>query len=206
MTNASREEKHLSMVNSHLSLPNSSERPYGPLPRRERGFTLIELILVMALLALSAAMVAPSLTKFAHHRRAADAATDILAFTRFRPRSGRGAKECPTVYVDHVSLRIGLTAQRGGNFVQLATSLGRNDEPPRRRVRRVGTPLLDGTRTRIARRSTIMSISIPTAVTTRPRWSVDRPRRQRLSGSTARFPPEPFHLSRTLAAGQQVVP
>jgi prepilin-type N-terminal cleavage/methylation domain-containing protein len=53
----------------------------SPTGRGDGGFSLLELILVMGLLALSAAMAAPSLARFARHRLAADAVSDVLALT-----------------------------------------------------------------------------------------------------------------------------
>ena len=50
---------------------------------RSRGFTLIELILVMAIMAFFAAMIAPSLVAFATNRANNNAATMILALTGY---------------------------------------------------------------------------------------------------------------------------
>jgi prepilin-type N-terminal cleavage/methylation domain-containing protein len=50
---------------------------------RGRGFTLIELILVMAIMAFFAAMIAPSLVSFATSRANNNSATMILALTGY---------------------------------------------------------------------------------------------------------------------------
>lgn len=64
---------------THATRPD----PSGVRRARGRGFTLIELILVMAMLLIVISVAAPSLSRFFHSRRVDAEAQRLLALTRF---------------------------------------------------------------------------------------------------------------------------
>ena len=60
--------------------------------RSAEGFTLVELIIVMTLLAIVAALSVPSLSRSMRQRNLDEEATRLLALTEYRAKFG-GAKE-----------------------------------------------------------------------------------------------------------------
>ena len=92
---------------------------------RLRGFTLLELILVMVIVCTAFAVAAPSLRGFSLGARTKDAATQILALTQWaRSQAVVNAR----VYRFNINPQIGtywLTAQDGQGFLSLGTEFGR---------------------------------------------------------------------------------
>jgi type II secretion system protein H len=92
---------------------------------RTRGFTLLELILVMVILSTVLAMAAPSLRGFFASRRSHDTAAQILALTQL----ARSQAICEgTIYRLNFDARQStywLTAQQAGVFEKLKTEFGR---------------------------------------------------------------------------------
>lgn len=80
---------------------------------------------MLAILSLGAALVAPSLMRFARHQNAMDAAADLLALTRHaQAQAVRDGAPCRL----HVAPETGmywLTHQRNGGFAALADSFGK---------------------------------------------------------------------------------
>jgi len=87
------------------------------------GFTLLELILVLALIGTVLSMVAPSLWAFCRARETADTAGRILALTQYARSQavteGRALRLC----VDNDACW--LEAQEGGAFAALTSEMGR---------------------------------------------------------------------------------
>ena len=89
------------------------------------GFTLLELILVLALIGTVVAMVAPSLRIFCRARETADAAARVLSLTQYA-RSQAVAEGRPfRLCVDDQASTCWLSAQRAGAFVELECEMGR---------------------------------------------------------------------------------
>ena len=99
------------------SRPREDERP-------RRAFTLLELIIVLALVGLLLALAAPSLRGFVASRETAQAAGQVLAMTQF---AGSRAVAQGTVYrlnIDPAAHCYWLCAQQGSEFVDLDCQLG----------------------------------------------------------------------------------
>lgn len=93
--------------------------------RRSRGFTLLELVLVMMIICVVLAMAAPSLRGFFASRQTADEASRIVALAEFA-RSQAAAQGSPhRLNLDTESGRYWLTVQVGGAFVDLPSEFGR---------------------------------------------------------------------------------
>ena len=92
---------------------------------RTRGFTLLELILVMVILSTVLAMAAPSLRGFFVSRRSHDTAAQILALTQL----ARSQAICEGIIyrlnLDTRQSTYWLTAQQAGVFEKLKTEFGR---------------------------------------------------------------------------------
>jgi len=89
------------------------------MPRRDNGFrttpafTLVELILVMALLAILLALVAPSLSRSSRARKLENEAARLLALTEYA-RSEAVSQGVPTtVWIDPAGKRFGAEARAG---------------------------------------------------------------------------------------------
>ena len=61
-----------------------------------RAYTLLELVLVLAIIAATLAMVAPSLSGFARGRRPEEAARKFVSLTRLGAQSGGDRRRLPT--------------------------------------------------------------------------------------------------------------
>jgi prepilin-type N-terminal cleavage/methylation domain-containing protein len=98
---------------------------------RFRGFTLLELILVMVILSTVLAMAAPSLRGFFASRQSQDAAAQILALTQF----ARSQAVCEgTTYrlnFDTDEATYWLTSNRNGAFEELGVEFGRVFDLPK---------------------------------------------------------------------------
>jgi len=89
------------------------------------GFTLLELVLVMVVIGTVLGMAAPSLRGFFESRKAADAASTLVALTQFA-RSGAIAEgRIYRLSLDEAAGTYRLSAQEGGAFVALNSEFGR---------------------------------------------------------------------------------
>ena len=99
-----------------------------PRPRQPRGFTLLELVLVMVIRAGSLAIAIPSLRGFLSGSRARDAVSQIVSLAQYaRARAAADA----TVYRLNVDgAGYWLTMQQGEAFVPVGTEFGKRFELP----------------------------------------------------------------------------
>jgi type II secretion system protein H len=105
-----------------------------------RGFTLLELVLVLGLVGVLLAMVAPSLKGFFGSRQTADAAAQVLALTHM---AGTRAVTQGSVYrlnIDSQSNTYWLSMQQAGEFVDLGCEFGRRFQFPEGTTVTVRTP------------------------------------------------------------------
>jgi type II secretion system protein H len=85
----------------------------NPRVRRERGFTLVELILVMVLLLIVAAMVAPRMSSFFRGRALSSEAQRLLSLTHYA-QSRAVAEGVPVLlWIDPRNSRYGIDIQNG---------------------------------------------------------------------------------------------
>ena len=94
-------------------------------PTRPAGFTLLELILVLAVLAIAAAMAAPSLRQFGRGRGAGDCAAQIVALTHYARTQAVTDGAVYRLNLDPASGTFWLTVQRAGFFESLGNEFGR---------------------------------------------------------------------------------
>jgi prepilin-type N-terminal cleavage/methylation domain-containing protein len=97
---------------------------------RGAGFTLLELIVVLGLVAVLLGLAAPSLRGFFASRQTADAAAQMLALTQL---AGTRAVAQGTVYRLNIDLTSGtywLTVRQAGTFVDLSCEFGRRFQLP----------------------------------------------------------------------------
>jgi prepilin-type N-terminal cleavage/methylation domain-containing protein len=101
--------------------------------RIARGFTLLELVLVMLLLTLILGMAVPSLRGFANASRARDAQSQLVALAQYA--KARAAAESRAYRLNTDGESYWLTAQEGEDFVETGTDMGRTFSlPPDTRV------------------------------------------------------------------------
>ena len=81
--------------------------------RHSRGFTLVELIAVMALLAAIFGIVAPALSPFFSGRRLHDEARRFLGLTRYAREQAISLGETMVIWIDLRERTYGLKAQNG---------------------------------------------------------------------------------------------
>lgn len=110
--------------------------PTGPSKRTTRGaspraFTLLELILVLGVMALSAAMAAPALSRFSRGRQTVDAAAHLLAVIHYAQNQAVITASPYRLQLDPTTGKYWLAAQRDGAFARLATEFGRDFELPK---------------------------------------------------------------------------
>jgi prepilin-type N-terminal cleavage/methylation domain-containing protein len=98
------------------------------LRRQPRGFTLIELILVMTIIVIAAAMVAPSMMAFANGRNNNNTATLIVSLASYARTQSISEGRTYRMNVDSGKGVIQLTAGSAGVFTQLTNDYG--DEFP----------------------------------------------------------------------------
>jgi len=95
-----------------------------------RGFTLLELVLVMVIMCTVLAMAAPSLRGFFASRQTADAAAQIAALTRFARAQAVAEGTTYRFNLDTETGKYWLTMQAGGVFAALPTEFGRSFSLP----------------------------------------------------------------------------
>jgi type II secretion system protein H len=89
------------------------------------GYTLIELVLVMALLTLVAGLAAPSLRNFVRGRESGEAARQFIAVAQWARSQAVTRGEVYRLNVDAASKTYWLTVQRDGKFDSLGEEFGR---------------------------------------------------------------------------------
>jgi prepilin-type N-terminal cleavage/methylation domain-containing protein len=89
-----------------------------------KGFTLLELILVMVILSTVLAMAAPSLRGFFASRKTDDTAAQILALTQFARSQAISEGIVYRLNFDTRERTYWLTAQQAGMFEELKTEFG----------------------------------------------------------------------------------
>jgi prepilin-type N-terminal cleavage/methylation domain-containing protein len=93
-----------------------------------RGFTLVELILVMVVICIVLAITSPSLRGFFASRQTADLATNFLYLTKYARSQAIVQGRPYRLNVDNGTFW--LTAQENGNFVALGNDMGRRFDLP----------------------------------------------------------------------------
>ena len=91
---------------------------------KDKGFTLLELIMVMVILPTVLAMAAPSLSGFFGSRQTHDTAAQILALAQLARSQAISEGIVYRLNFDTVERTYWLTAQRAGIFEELQTGLG----------------------------------------------------------------------------------
>ena len=97
---------------------------YKRQPDKKRGFTLLELILVMLILSTVLAMAAPSLRGFFGSRKTHDEAAQILALTQLARSQAISEGIIYRLNFDTRERTYWLTAQQSGTFEKLKTEFG----------------------------------------------------------------------------------
>ena len=111
-----------------------------PTARRLPGFTLLELIVVLALVAVLLGLAAPSLRGFLGSRQTADAAAQVLALTQLAGTRAIAQGNVYRLNIDLQSNTYWLTMQQGGMFVDLNCEFGRRFQFPEGTTVRVEAP------------------------------------------------------------------
>jgi type II secretion system protein H len=91
---------------------------------QSRGFTLMELILVLAIIGIAAAIVAPSLTSFAAGRSNQDAGTLIMSLAGYARTQSISQGRTYRLNVDTAKNQVWLTAGSAGVFSSLTDEFG----------------------------------------------------------------------------------
>ncbi|MCX5662298.1 MAG: prepilin-type N-terminal cleavage/methylation domain-containing protein [Planctomycetota bacterium] len=105
-------------------------RPGAAASARRRGFTLFELILVLAVLALMAAAITPSLGRFTRGRRTTDAAGQMLAVIQYAQERATQTAWPHRLVVDAQGGSYHLTARQAGSYEAVANEFGRKFDMP----------------------------------------------------------------------------
>jgi len=92
-------------------------------PREHPGFTLLELVLVLVVMATILAMAAPSLRGWSHGAQLRDAGEQFLAVTRWA--RAHAISEAQIHRMNVGPSRYQVTIQDGQNFVQIGSEFGR---------------------------------------------------------------------------------
>jgi len=95
-----------------------------------RGFTLLELIVIMAVVGVLLGLAAPSLKNFMHARETANTADEVLALTHLASSRAAAQGTPYRLNVDEQAGEYWLTMQQEGQFVDLGTEFGRRFEVP----------------------------------------------------------------------------
>ena len=113
------------MVNaSNILHPASGARRRRSFTPR-RGFTLLELVVVMLILTVMLAMVAPSLSGFGRGRQAEQAAANILALARWAREQAISDGRVYRLNFSPQDQTYWVTAAAGGGYETLAVDFGR---------------------------------------------------------------------------------
>jgi type II secretion system protein H len=95
-----------------------------------RGFTLLELVLVMVIMCTALALVAPSLRGWSHGAELRDAADQFIAMTRHARSEAVSNSTTYRMEIDPQAGTYKLKQQSGQRFVELGTSWGKAFELP----------------------------------------------------------------------------
>lgn len=98
--------------------------------RRASAFSLLELILVMLVLALAAALSAPTLSRFARGRETADAAAHLLAVIQYAQDRAIATASPHRLYVSAETNSYHIASRRDGAIAPLAEEAGRTFSMP----------------------------------------------------------------------------
>jgi prepilin-type N-terminal cleavage/methylation domain-containing protein len=98
---------------------------------QDRGFTLLELILVMVILSTVLAMAGPSLSGFFGSRQTHDTAAQILVLTQYARSQAISEGIVYRLNFDTTERAYWLTAQQAGTFEELETGLGQKFTLPK---------------------------------------------------------------------------
>jgi prepilin-type N-terminal cleavage/methylation domain-containing protein len=98
----------------------------GPRGSGARAFTLLELILVMMILALSAMMAVPMLAPFARGRKVTDTAGQLLALTKFAQDMAMSEGKSVRLEIDPGQGVFALTAEKEGAYAPVESGLARS--------------------------------------------------------------------------------
>src|SRR3954468_14738547 len=90
-----------------------------------RGFTLLELILVLVIMSIALAMAAPSLKGWSRGGKLRDAGEQFLALTRYALAQSAAESRVYRLNVDVQGGRYWLTAADGAAFANLGNEFGR---------------------------------------------------------------------------------
>ena len=97
---------------------------------KSAGFTLLELLVVMIIMALIAGSVAPSLAGFAVGRQAKDAATIIVSLARYAQTQAVSEGRTYRLNIDVATRSIWLSAGHANTFAPLTNDLGKKFDIP----------------------------------------------------------------------------
>lgn len=107
-----------------------SPRTTAPPRKWRRAYTLLELVVVLAILCLVAGLAAPSLRGFAQGRESADGAQQLVALARRARTQAIAEAATYRLNVDPANGTYWLTVRRGGQFVDPADGFGRAFSAP----------------------------------------------------------------------------
>ena len=96
----------------------------------QAGFTLVELILVLVVIAIVLAIVAPSMRGLSQSRETADAALRVVAMTHRARAQAMAEGRTYRLNLDPSGRRCWLSAQTGGAYVDVSDLLARSYTPP----------------------------------------------------------------------------
>jgi len=91
-----------------------------------RGFTLLELVLVLLLTSMILALSVPQLSGFLKGRRGADASAQILALANYARTQAVGSGSVYRLNLDEQTQTYWLSVQRGVEFYELGSEFGRH--------------------------------------------------------------------------------
>ncbi|CAA9403069.1 MAG: hypothetical protein AVDCRST_MAG64-1828, partial [uncultured Phycisphaerae bacterium] len=111
-------------------LPHHSTTPLRPLPRPRRGFTLMELILVLLILTVIVGITIPSLRGPAAKRGIDECSGQLLALAQYARSQAVSEGVAYRLNVDAANGVYYLTRQDGPDFYELGHEFGRQFEVP----------------------------------------------------------------------------
>lgn len=111
---------------------------------RDRGFTLLELVLVLALIALAITMIAPSFSNFAKGRTALNTAGQFVAATRYARSQAIANGSMYRMNIDPDGRKWWLTYDNGKSFVQVSNEFGSEFIVPEGVIMTTDAPIVDG--------------------------------------------------------------